>query len=379
MPYYWRLSSFYFLYFGLLGTLVPYWSLYLKNLGFSAVAIGLLMAVPHLTKVVAPNLWGWLADRTGARLRIIRLGNLAAALAFLPVFWADEIWSMAILLAVFSFFWNAVLAQFEVVTLHTLGDQAHRYSQVRVWGSLGFIACVFLVGIALDHLSMDLLPWVMSVLLWLLWLATLALPADNSKPSRDSDGGLIRLLKRRDIQIFMLVAFLMQASHGPYYTFYSIHLEEMGFRKVTVGALWALAVAAEVLAFLIMHRLMGRFPVNRILLGCLLLATVRWVMVALCGDSLPWLAGAQLLHAASFASFHAGGIAWVQRASGRVFAGQGQALYSSLGYGAGWGLGAGLTGLAWPYLGVYCFLVAALLTLAAAALCTRLPAAAEAR
>ena len=80
MPYYWRLSAFYFLYFGLLGTLVPYWSLYLKDLGFSATTIGLLMAVPHLTKVVAPNLWGWLADRSGARMRIIRLGNLAAAL-----------------------------------------------------------------------------------------------------------------------------------------------------------------------------------------------------------------------------------------------------------------------------------------------------------
>ena len=31
MPFYWRLSGFYFLYFGLLGTLVPYWSLYAIN------------------------------------------------------------------------------------------------------------------------------------------------------------------------------------------------------------------------------------------------------------------------------------------------------------------------------------------------------------
>ncbi|MFP1683935.1 MFS transporter [Alloalcanivorax sp. C16-1] len=377
MPYYWRLSAFYFLYFGLLGTLVPYWSLYLKDLGFSATTIGLLMAVPHLTKVVAPNVWGWLADRSGARMRIIRLGNLAAAVAFLPVFWADQVWSMAILLAVFSFFWNAVLAQFEVVTLHTLGDQAHRYSQVRVWGSLGFITCVFLVGTALDHLPMTLLPWVMSALLWLLWLATLALPAEKGEARRNADGGLVKLLKRRDIQIFMLVAFLMQASHGPYYTFYSIHLEEMGFRKMTVGTLWSVAVASEVVAFLLMHRLMTRFALNRILLTCLMLASVRWLVVALCGDSLPWLGAAQLLHSASYACFHAGGIAWVQRASGRAFAGQGQALYSSLGYGAGWGLGSGLSGLAWPYLGVYCFLVAGVLTLAATVLALRLPTAGE--
>ena len=95
MPYYWRLSGFYFFYFGLLGTLVPYWSLYLKDLGFSAVAIGGLMAIPQLTKIGAPNLWGWLADRSGQRLRIIRAGNLLAAIVFLPVFWVDTFWGMA--------------------------------------------------------------------------------------------------------------------------------------------------------------------------------------------------------------------------------------------------------------------------------------------
>ena len=168
MPYYWRLSGFYFLYFGLLGTLVPYWSLYLKDLGFSAAAIGLLMAIPQLTKIGAPNLWGWLADRSGQRLRIIRAGNLLAAVVFLPVFWIDQFWSMAALLVSFSFFWNAVLAQFEVLTLQSLGRQSHRYSLVRLWGSVGFILAVLVLGEALDRFGTELLPWVLSALLWLL-------------------------------------------------------------------------------------------------------------------------------------------------------------------------------------------------------------------
>ncbi|MBL4567807.1 MAG: MFS transporter, partial [Porticoccus sp.] len=61
---YWRLSAFYFCFFGLLGALYPYWSLYLKSKGFSASEIGLLLAIPMATKVIAPNLWGWLADHT---------------------------------------------------------------------------------------------------------------------------------------------------------------------------------------------------------------------------------------------------------------------------------------------------------------------------
>lgn len=295
MPYYWRLSGFYFLYFALLGTLVPYWSLYLKDLGFGAVAIGFLMAVPQITKIGAPNLWGWLADRTGRRLRIIRLGNLAAALAFLPVFWVDAPWTMAILLAAFSFFWNAVLAQFEVVTLRALGAQAHRYSQVRLWGSLGFISAVLVVGWALDRLPISLLPWVMSALLWALWLGTLLLPADRPSPRHPAPGGLWALLRRRDVQAFIVASFLMQASHGPYYTFYSIYLSDLGFSKFTVGLLWALGVISEVGLFMVFHRLLIRFSLRPLLIASLLLAVVRWLIIGGCGDNLWWLILAQTL------------------------------------------------------------------------------------
>ncbi|MDX1803281.1 MAG: MFS transporter [Alcanivorax sp.] len=370
MPYYWRLSAFYFLYFGLLGALVPYWSLYLRDLGFSAAAIGTLMAIPQLTKIGAPNLWGWLADRSGRRLRIIRLGNFAAAVVFLPVFWIDRFWSMAALLVAFSFFWNAVLAQFEVLTLQTLGRQSHRYSHVRLWGSVGFITSVLVLGELLDRMSTTLLPWVLSVILWLLWLGTLTLPREHPSQRHEqalpTSPSVLSVLRRRQVALFLLASFLMQLSHGPYYTFYSIYLQDLGFSKFTVGGLWALGVVAEVGLFLLMHRLLQRFSMPAILIGSLLLASLRWLVIGAAGDSLLWLAAVQLLHAATFGSFHAASIAWVQKQFGSRLAGQGQALYSSLGYGAGWATGAWLSGKYWHSYGADLFFWAAAAALLAA-------------
>ncbi len=370
MPYYWRLSGFYFFYFGLLGTLVPYWSLYLKDLGFSAAAIGALMAIPQLTKIGAPNLWGWLADRSGQRLRIIRAGNLLAAIVFLPVFWVDTFWSMAALLVSFSFFWNAVLAQFEVLTLQSLGRQSHRYSHVRLWGSVGFIVAVLVLGEVLDRVGTGVLPWVLSGLLWLLWLGTLTLPAGNAPRAQAGGQGesVWQILCRPAVSLFLVAAFLMQLSHGPYYTFYSIYLEALGFSKFIVGLLWSLGVVAEVGLFLIMHRLLARFHIPWLLVASLLLASLRWLMIGVAGDSLWLLALAQLLHAASFGSFHAASIAWVHRQFGEALAGQGQALYSSLGFGAGWAAGAGLSGLLWEQWGVLLFFVASVVAAVAASL-----------
>ncbi|PKM21409.1 MAG: MFS transporter, partial [Gammaproteobacteria bacterium HGW-Gammaproteobacteria-14] len=196
MPYYWRLSSFYLFYFALLGTLVPYWSLYLQDSGFAAAQIGLLMAIPQITKLGAPNLWGWLADRTGKRLRIIRTGNLLAAIIFTGVFFADGFWSMVVVLAGFSFFWNAVLAQFEVITLDTLGDRSHRYSQVRLWGSVGFIVAVLCVGWLLDYHDSGIVPWILWGSLWLIWLCTLMLPAGQTMARQRNTGGLLQIIRQ---------------------------------------------------------------------------------------------------------------------------------------------------------------------------------------
>ena len=53
---YWRLSGFYFAYFALLGATAPYLGLYFHHLGFSGTAIGQLVAIPMLMRVLAPNL-----------------------------------------------------------------------------------------------------------------------------------------------------------------------------------------------------------------------------------------------------------------------------------------------------------------------------------
>lgn len=368
IPYYWRLSSFYLFYFALLGTLVPYWSLYLRDAGFAAAQIGLLMAIPQITKLGAPNLWGWLADRTGQRLRVIRTGNLLAAIVFTGVFVADGFWSMVIVLAGFSFFWNAVLAQFEVITLETLGDRSHRYSQVRLWGSVGFIAAVLAVGALLDVLPVSVLPWLLWGSLWLIWFCTLFLPAGSATARVHAGGSLWAILKQPGVLAFFACAFLMQLSHGPYYTFYTIHLVDLGISRTVAGTLWALGVVAEVGLFLLMHWLLVRVPLKVIVVSSLLLASLRWLLIGSVGDSLLWLALAQLLHAATFGSFHAAAMAWLHRTFTGGHAGQGQALYSSLGFGAGWAVGAGLSGVVWTALGADSFYLAALVALLAAGL-----------
>ena len=142
---YWRLSSFYFLYFACLGVMVPYWSLYLESAGLSAAAIGVVLAVTAGIRVIAPSFWGWVADRSRRRLLIIRVGAVASALCFALLPAGEGLAWVVVCIALHTFFWNAILAQYEVITLASMGSEVHRYGQVRLWGSISFAGKVFMV------------------------------------------------------------------------------------------------------------------------------------------------------------------------------------------------------------------------------------------
>lgn len=342
-----RLSGFYFFYFALLGAYIPYWGLYLQDRGFNALQIGYLTGAVMATKIVAPSVWGWLADRTGQRLRIVRLGSLLALACFCGIFFAFGFTGLLLVILAYSFFWNAVLAQFEVITLDHLGKAYNRYSQVRVWGSVGFIGTVMALGLAFDIFSISWLPVIMAAILGGIWVCSLRV-SDAAVERRPSAAqGLAQVLRNNTVWAFLLVCFLLQVAHGPYYTFFSLYLESLSYSRVTIGQLWALGVLAEVLLFLVMHRLLPRFGVRRIMIVSLWLAVLRWLLIAYGAQSLPLLLIAQCLHAATFGAFHAVSIELIRRNFPAALAGQGQAIYSGISFGAGGAMGAVLSGYLW--------------------------------
>ena len=66
-------------YFAHIGFFNPYLPLWLKEMGMGLLAISVLTSVQAATRLFAPYAWGALSDRTGERVKLLRLG---AAVAF---------------------------------------------------------------------------------------------------------------------------------------------------------------------------------------------------------------------------------------------------------------------------------------------------------
>ena len=340
----WRLSLFYFFYFASLGALVPFWSVYLDHLRFNALEIGQLMATLAVSKVVAPYLWGWIADKTGFHIRIVQMTSLISILCFLPLLWFDSFWLVLWFMLLFSFFWNASLPQFEVVTLGHLGRNRHRYSQIRLWGSLGFIITVILLGIIFQLFSITTLPIILLIIFALIWISSLSV--QEHKQQHQTNTHIWTVLRKPQVLALLLACFFMQASHGPYYTFYSLYMESLHYSRVSIGLMWSLAVLAEVVLFMYMYRLLKLKPASFWMILALLLTTVRWLLMAWFSDLLVLVLIAQCLHAASFGMFHAAVIHLIQDFFPDHH-GRGQALYSAVSFGAGGAVGSLYAGSLW--------------------------------
>jgi PPP family 3-phenylpropionic acid transporter len=323
-----RLATFYWLLFAAVGAFLPYWALYLKSLGLGAVEIGELVALMAATRVAAPALWGWVADRSGQRMRVVRGCAALAALAFGLLFVRQGYWWIAFVIVAYQVCWSGVLPQLEAVTLSHLA-----------------------VGALLEHHSSVIAPLVVWVLLFACAAWSLSVPEPRALRSPGRSGTLRAVLARPEAPMFLAACALMQAGHGPYYVFFSIHLEALGHAKGLIGTLWALGVVAEVVLFALMPRLLTRYRLSVLFVACFVLTALRWCLVALLSSSLAALILAQTLHAVSFGLYHAVAIQLVHGLFPGPLQGRGQALYSGLGFGAGGALGSYAAGHAWAFAG----------------------------
>lgn len=372
---YWRLSSFYFWYYAVIGAFTPYIAQWLHDQGVDAFAISAMLALWYATRTVAPALWsGWTAHARHP-LRWLRGGALASGVLFAGFLVDGPVaWLFATMLC-FSFFFNAIMPQFEALTLDTLGERRADYGRLRVWGSIGFIVVTTAYGWILERQGSAWLPALMLPLFAATALAAFANRAPAAMHPHDEPlpSGWGPVLRRPGVPTFIAVVMLTQIGFGPYYVFFTLHLSAHGHGTDTIGALWALGVLAEILIFLFAPNLLRRFRVQALLLACLAATVVRWGATAAFAGSLWVLLSMQLLHALSFGVFHACCMQLVAQYFPGRLSGHGQALLYSLGSGAGGVIGSIAAGAAWKAGGgPAAFAFGALATAAALAVALRM-------
>ncbi|MCX7186065.1 MAG: MFS transporter [Methylophilaceae bacterium] len=348
---YWRLSRFYFSYYFFVGAFVPYWGLYLQSEHFSAADIGILMSLFQISRIFAPNFWGWLADHTGKRAQWIKLTSFLGLCGFMAVFWAHGFFWLFFVMAALSLFTSSTLPLAESLTLAHLATTNGHYSRIRMWGSLGFIVASVVLGFVIDVSGIKSVLWFLLLVQMTLFALSYTLPDPKLVAHENDHFSIWQVIKHPNVIALLIGCSLMVTAHGVLYNFYSIYLSQHGYSKGTIGLLWAVGVVCEIGIFMLMPKIMNRYSLKTILIISLALAVLRFSLIGVAIDHLWLLILAQSLHAATFGSFHAASVEVItQFFKGRHQA-KGQAIYNSVAYGIGGTIGGISGGYALQYLG----------------------------
>jgi len=338
-----NLSRFYFIYYFFVGSFVPYWGLYLQSEHFSAADIGILMSLFQISRIFAPNFWGWLADHTGKRVQWIRLTAFLGLLGFSAVFWAHGFFWLFFVMAALSLFTSSTLPLAESLTLAHLATSNGHYSRIRMWGSLGFIAASVVLGYLIDFSGIKILLWFLLAVQLVLFALTFQLPEAKVAPHAHDHFSIWQVLKQPNVIALLVGCAMMVTAHGVLYNFYSIYLSDHGYNKGVIGLLWAVGVICEIGIFMLMPKMMAKFSLKSILVVSLILAVLRFSLIGIAVEHIGWMILAQTLHAATFGSFHVASVQVVTQFFNGRHQAKGQAIYNSVAYGVGGTIG-GLAG-----------------------------------
>lgn len=341
-----RLSFLYAALFFELGVNLPFFPLWLRAQSLGDDAIGIVLAAPLLTRIIANPAVGALADRrermtlalvacSGAV--VIGTGFLALAHGFLPIL---------LLVIAIALAQGPLIALTDAVTLRRLNGlrlAELRYGRIRLWGSAGFALANLSAGWLLDWLPA-------SSIIGMLLLSALAtaLAAIVVARMRVREGLAATVETAagpgRPYLLVLTIAgaALIQASHAAVYGFSTLHWQSLGMSGGTMGSLWAAGIVSEVTAFsLLGYVVRGPAGAATLLAISGAAAMLRWAGMALDPD-IAFVVLLQLLHGLTFGATHLTSVFLLARFAPHGMLAQAQAWLA-----AGWaGAMAALTALA---------------------------------
>jgi PPP family 3-phenylpropionic acid transporter len=293
-----RLALFYGTLFGLVGTHLPFFPVWLKAIGIDAASIGVITALPSLTRfTVLPFITGCAEKRHALRGTLI-VTAFASALGFSIIATQHQALVILLVYALTSCLWTPMTPLTDAYALKGVARYGLNYGPLRLWGSAAFVAGALACGLLVDVIAAEHLMWVIVAVAWLgaavsLGLRPLDLPAITPSASQSAAA----LLREPGFLAIIISAALIQGSHAAYYTFASIAWQNAGLGGLTIAGLWAVGVIAEIGVFAVSPRL--TVSPARLVFIAALSAGARWLVTAQ-EPPLPVLALVQLAHGLTF-------------------------------------------------------------------------------
>lgn len=278
-----RLSTMMFFQFFGLGAVIPVLSLYLTgSLHFSGFRAGWILSMPAIAAFVSPLVVSVAADRWIVAERLYGLLHLGAAcfMGFLAV--QQDFFSFLLGYLGFSLFFGPTSALANAITFHHSPGSRRRFGNIRVWGTLGWIAVAWAFGFFWLHGHPDRLVdalWVSSATSLFLGVYAFSLPSERAP--RFGGGRVLpvealRVYRFTPVLVLSATSMMVALVDRYYYFGTAPFLRAVGFEEGLILPAMSLGQVSEIAAMAVLAGLIQHLGLQRVLAAGILAEVVRF-------------------------------------------------------------------------------------------------------
>ena len=321
---------FYATYFFVFGIYMPYWPLWLNDIGLTPVEIGWVLAGAFWIKVVVQPVVAHVADTTGRTKILTAVLMGMSAIGFAVLSDLQSFWPIFLITVITAACYQPVLPIMESVILNFAKIGNLRYGHIRLWGSVTFIIATLGGGWLFDGGRSDRIIWFLVVGMTLVSLCCLLIPNQAQFERTKSRIKTHAKLFLSPLFIFFLITTgLIHISHSVLYGFGTLYWRSIGHSETIIGLFWSIGVLAEIVLFTVVGRHEKQVGYLFLLLLAAAAAVARWPLLAIF-DSQIAIIVLQTLHGFTFGAAHLGAMAFLTKHVPKEISATGQSLYYTL-------------------------------------------------
>lgn len=321
------MSVAYACYFGAVGFFFPYIGLHYHNLGLSGQQIGMISAIGPLATALLAPMWGMVADLYNAHRLILRLTLAPVAIVVILLAQATSFVTILPLIILHSIFLAPVMPFMDGYGVAVSERYKLSFGQMRFWGTVGFITCVFLIGQWMGGQVTPFFLYAYAAGVFLACLVTFGLPPLDINTSRPDWGDALGLLRQRPMLILIASSWLVSIGFSSFNTFFSIYLAEMNGTHL-IGIANITLAASELPVLFYSNQLVERLGTRRMLTIGIIGYALRFTLMSV-APSAAWVVPIQLLHTFSFTFYMLASVRMAHQLGGRELAATAQSLLAS--------------------------------------------------
>ncbi|ADO76952.1 MFS transporter [Halanaerobium praevalens] len=306
-----------------------YFNLFFQDVGLDSFQIGLVNAIPRIFALLLMPFWGFLTDYLQENKKVLLI-TLLGTLVSVILFPQTESFKLLMLLMFFyTLFQNPIIPLSDSLLLDYLGDNSNYYGKFRLWGSVGYMLSVSILGYFLEATASANLFYIYALVLIISIFLLKFLPKSKREIKVLDPGDFKKIFRKKRLVYFLFFVFILQTAMNANYSYFPIYIVDHGGGAFLLGIALTISSASEILAFLFSDRIIKNNKFSKIIIIISLGFVLRWLSLALFPYRLIILVS-QILHSITFGLFFAVGVDYVDQISGEKFRATGQNIYAAV-------------------------------------------------